>query len=436
MNGFWRLLKKTVGLHLKLLIEPIPPKVNNISFHTAPNGLRIVHLHVPRAGVGHFGIAVKAGSSRELTRKEEGLAHFVEHTLFKGTKKRSAWHILNRMESVGGELGAFTTKEDMVIYTSFPRGSLIRAVDLVVDLVRNSRFPANELEREREVICDEINSYLDSPADAVFDDFEDLLYKGSPLGHNILGTVESVRNITSGMCRDWLRKNYNANNMVAFYSGVLSVESFLKKALPFLESISSTAEKGSEPCCAEIQSATFEIVRNADTHQAHTVMGCSLPVLDTAERVELALLTNMLGGPGMNSLLNVELRERRGLVYTVESSLANWSESNMFTTYFGCDPADNLKCRQLVISTLQSIAESGLSPRRLAAARKQYLGQLLIARENTENCIINVARAILLRGKALSHHETAELLNNTDSDRIRNVAQKLLPLSSLTLMKH
>lgn len=392
----------------------------------------MVHLHVPRSFAAHFGVAVRAGSSNESPPSEAGLAHFVEHTLFKGTAKRSSWHIINRMEAVGGELNAFTTKEDTVIYSTFPKNALARAIELIVDLILNSRFPENEINKEREVICDEINSYLDSPGDAVYDDFEDLLYRDSPLGHNILGTLDSVRDITGSMCRRWLDRHYHRGNIVVFYAGPHSDESFLRKAEPFLRLI----PEGKRP---ESQSApwtprpTFKTARHADTHQAHTVLGVSLPRLDDKDRMTLALITNILGGPGMNSLLNVSLRERRGLVYTVESTMSNWTGSTMFSTYFGTDPEDNERCIALVKSEIESLADGRITNRSLVAAKKQYRGQLVLAREHIENRIIGIARATLLYGNALTLEQTDRLLESVTTDDIKAMSHRILDLSSLTL---
>lgn len=404
-----------------------------ISQDTLKNGLKVVHLLVPRASVAHFGVAVRAGSGDELTAAESGLAHFVEHTIFKGTQRRSSWHIINRMENVGGELNAFTTKEDTVVYTAFPKGALARAVDLVVDLVLNSRFPAAEIDKEREVICDEINSYLDSPADAVYDDFEDLLYAGSPLGHNILGTVESVKAIDSKMCRSWMSRHYHAGNMVAFYAGPMGFDTFIRRMSPVLEAIpDGTGKDVSRP--VSVGCERFDITRNIDTHQAHTVLGCALPRFESQQRMTLALLTNMLGGPGMNSVLNVALRERRGLVYNVESTVSNWHSTTMFTTYFGTDPQDNMRCVGLVNDEIARIADGSVDARRLAAVRKQYRGQLTLGQENVENRIIGIARAILLHGNALSSAEVEKLLAGITPEAIREMAAAIQPLSRLTLM--
>ena len=396
------------------------------------NGLTVEHLHVPGAKAGHFGLAVRAGSSDETSQNEFGLAHFVEHTLFKGTLRRNSWHIVNRMESVGGELNAFTTKVDTVIYTSFPKGAVVRAVELLIDLILNSQFPEREIDKEREVICDEINSYLDSPSDAVYDDFEDLLYENTPLGHNILGTIESVRNINSEMCRNWVSTHYHCSNMVAFYAGSLSAESFLKKTRNFLELIPAGTS------IIQIKSADYPYShfiqeKRAETHQAHTVMGTALPNLTLDERMAVVLLTNILGGPGMNSIFNLELRERRGLVYNVESSLSNWRGNSMFTTYFGCDSADNSKCSDIIVNTINRIANGSITARKLLQAKKQYHGQLILSRENIENRITGIARALLLQGYVLTLEETETLLDKVTCDDIEKMASRLSDLSRLTL---
>lgn len=399
-------------------------------------GLRLVHLLTPRANVAHFGVAVRAGSGNELKPDEFGLAHFVEHTLFKGTLKRNSWHIINRMEAVGGELNAFTTKVDTVVYATFPKGSLRRAVDLISDLIVNSQFPTSELSKERQVICDEINSYLDSPADAVYDEFEDLLYAGTPLGHNILGTIESVMAIDSEKCRRWLHDHYRPDNMVAFYAGPAGFDVVVKVLTPYIALLPPQSAKSAENGVVSdiIAAKTFDMTRNIDSHQAHTVMGCALTGLSLAERTALSLLTNILGGPGMNSLFNVSLREKRGLVYNVESAVANWGESGiMFTTYFGTDPADNDMCIKLVRNEIERLAEGLLSPRRLAAAKKQYRGQMIVARDNPESHIQSLARAILSRGQALTTAETDALIAAVTADDLRDMARRIMPLSRLTL---
>lgn len=402
-------------------------KKNTISYHTAPSGLRMVHLHIKGAAVGYCGAAVRVGS-----RDEElcGLAHFVEHTIFKGTGKRSSWHIINRMETVGGELNAYTTKEETVVYSAFPSGNLARAAELIADLVCNSQFPARELEKEREVVADEIDSYLDTPSEAVFDDFEDLLFKGSPLGHNILGSRDSLESFSSDICREYLHRWYVPANMVVFYAGNQQPEvvfARLEKAFAPLSGSMPVADR----TVPEVQ-APFDVHKALDTHQCHTIVGARTGGFDSPERYSMALLTNILGGPGMNSLLNIALRERRGLVYSVEASTGIFSDCGEFVVYYGCDPEDNDRCRHLVLDTINSVAAGSITARRLEAYKKQYLGQLVIASENLESRIIGIARQVLYRGYVIPSDEVIASIKALTTDDIRTVAATLTSPSVLT----
>lgn len=409
----------------------------NLTYLRLDNGMRCVHLSLPRSRVGFFGVAIRAGSRDEDTSHElDGLAHFVEHTIFKGTERRSSHHIINRMEAVGGELNAFTSKEDTVVYTAFPRGNLSRAVELVADLVLNSRFPDNELDKERQVVEDEINSYLDSPADAVFDDFEDLVFEGTPLGHNILGSKKSLRRLSSADCRRWLESNYVPHRMIAFYAGNIGrdrLSEYLERHFVWPRQDGIDTHAATNPVSYSEKGS--DVVRHIrGNHQAHVVIGKVLPRLDDRRRIAMSLLCNILGGPGMNSLLNIDLREHRGLVYNVEMSLSSMSDCSLATVYFGCDESDRHTCHRLVTERIEAIAAEGMSARALSAAKKQYLGQSVLAAESTENHIIAIARATLFRGFALSDSAFRQLVTEITSDDLRDCASMLLGTSSLALV--
>ena len=421
--------------------------MQEVTYFALENGLRVVHMHEPGTAVGYFGVAVRAGS-RDERPDEHGLAHFVEHTIFKGTQRRSSWHIINRMEAVGGELNAFTTKEDTVVYTAFARGNLVRAVELVADLVCNSRFPDRELDKEREVVADEIDSYLDQPAEAVYDDFEDLLFAGTPLGHNILGTKKALRTFDSAKCRSWLDRHYTADNMVAFYAGSTGAATFrallerhfagLRPCKVTLSDKSNLSDKSDGSNCSDLSDkatgARFDVVRHIRSHQSNVVMGVALPRCDDMrKRATVAMLSNILGGPGMNSLLNVELRERRGLVYTVETAATFFSDCGMFTVYFGCDPHDVETCRGLVSAQIARLADKPLTDRQLAAWRKQYLGQLVLSNDNRAERAISVARATLMRGRALTAEQITADINAVSAEPLRAAGQRLLDPNILTL---
>lgn len=391
--------------------------------------IKIEYRHVPGAVSGTFGFAVLAGSRNEAPGLH-GLAHFVEHTIFKGTKKRSSWHINNRMEAVGGELNAFTTKTDTVFYTIFPNGQLQRAVELLADLAINASFPDRELDKERGVVAEEIDSYRDIPADAVFDDFEDKIYAGTPYGHNILGTRKALEGFNHEVCRRWLERFFCNENMVFFYAGRQNetrVSQLIERYFTVYE------PRAPELVYRKVYAEPASHLR--DTHQAHTVMGCRLPAMPFSERIALSLLTNVLGGPGMNSLLNTELRERRGLVYNVESSVSYWPDSTTFTVYYGCDIADNQLCNSLVNDVIRRLAEKPMTHRTLKAAARQYKGQLLIATQNVTDHVIARARARLLHGSAMTTSQIAVAIDALTPDDIMKAAKLLTDLEVLSTSK-
>ncbi len=397
-----------------------------------PAGLRVVCTTMP--GPTEFcGLIVNAGSRDELTAATHGLAHFVEHTIFKGTGRRSDSYVLNRMEQVGGELNAYTTKEETTLYAAMPAGNHARACALIGELASESVFPERKLDLEREVICDEIDSYLDSPAESVYDFFDEIAYAGNPLAHNILGTKESVAAIDSAMCRDYLRRAFAADNAVYFYLGPESpskVMAAVRRAFSALPARADMSARIAPQVCGPENRLT-----DRGSHQCHTLMGVPVGGLHSERRHAVALASNILGGPGMNALLNVELRERRGLVYSVETSTALMSDCGMMTVYFGCDHHDLRRCSRLVESTLNRFASSALSERRLAAWKRQYLGQLTLSLDNKEQLALNCGRAVLHGLPVPSFARTAEKIASITPEELREVAEKLAqaPLRTLTL---
>ena len=407
--------------------------MNKPFYEILPNGLTLVALHRPGAVADHCGVSVRAGS-RDEAPEHYGLAHFVEHTIFKGTPRRRSWHILNRMESIGGELNAYTTKEETVVYTTYPAGALDRALDLLADLVQHSVFPTAEIDRERQVVEDEIDTYLDIPSEGIFDDFDELIYAGSPLAHPILGTRESIARLNSGVCRRYLHRYYVPSNMVLFYSGAEDPERVAARAARyFTEQTPADGVSASRYASAGVTAETFDTVREIGSHQAHTVLGSLAPGMFSPDRYAFALLTNIVGGPGMNSLLNVALREKRGLVYTVDASLSQLTDTGLFTIYYGCDTGDTDRCRRLATDIIRSMADTPLTPRRLEAAKRQYLGQMALSSTNTEQAALSASRATLLRGRALMRDEIAAAIHAVSAPPIAQAAASLLPLSRLTL---
>lgn len=359
--------------------------------HTLSNGLRIIHLP-SLSPVTYCGFAVDAGTRDEL-EQEQGMAHFVEHTLFKGTAKRKAWHILNRMENVGGDLNAYTNKEETVIYAAFLNEHLSRAAELLSDIVFHSQFPEHELQKESEVVIDEIQSYEDSPAELIFDDFENLIFSGHPLGHNILGTPEQLKLFTSQDVKAFVSRFYHPGNMVFFVLGnypftrIVRLMERLVGGEPMVE-----VERGRQAPPAYVPRIQ-QIAK--ETHQNHVMIGARAYDAHNGKRTALYLLNNMLGGPGMNSRLNLALRERRGLVYNVEANLTSYTDTGTFCIYFGCDADDRELCMDLVHRELKQLREQKLSPARLAAAKKQLIGQIGVASDNNENIALGMAKMFL-----------------------------------------
>ncbi len=402
----------------------------NIYYHTLSNGLRLVHVMTTNQ-VAWCGLAINAGS-RDERDGQYGLAHFVEHTIFKGTEHRRAWHILNRMERVGGELNAYTTKEGTMIYSVFPHQHLGRAIDLLADLVQWSVFPQEELDRERDVVLEEAASYRDTPSDAVYDDFEDLLLAGSELGHNILGRKDDLERLTREDCMRYLKALYVPANMAFFSVGPERADRVFRLAEKCFGGMSHAmaSRHRSEP--QEVE--PFRRVVSIGTHQAHTIVGARVPSMSHPLRYALMLLNNILGGPGMNSLLNVELRERRGYVYTVESSLSMLSDCGWMEIYLGCDPDDVRSSLRVIERITGKLGQELLPERRLEAYKKQYCGQLVVAADSTEFMAMRAGRGLLYHGRVATIDETIARIMAVTAEQVAQAAAFLKSdrLSSFT----
>ena len=404
----------------------------NIAYHTLSNGLRLVHVNTANQ-VAWCGLAVNAGS-RDENEGHYGLAHFVEHTIFKGTTHRRAWHILNRMERVGGELNAYTTKEGTMLYSVFPHQHLSRAVDLLADLVQWSVFPQSELDRERDVVLEEAASYRDTPSDAVYDDFEDLLFAGSELGHNILGRKEDLENLSREDCMRYLKKLYVPANMAFFSVGPDSPDRVFRLAEKAFGPMSHEMEPRRRTVPPHVD--PFRRTINIGTHQAHTIVGARVPDMNHPLRYALMLLNNILGGPGMNSLLNVELRERRGYVYTVESTLTMLSDCGWMEIYLGCDHDDVRSSLRVIERITSRLSQELLPERRLDAYKRQYCGQLVVAADSTEYLAMSAGRGLLYRGRVATIDDTITRIQEVTPEQIARAAEFLRgdALSSLTFM--
>lgn len=396
------------------------------------NGLRLIQIPSP-TNVAYCGISIDAGT-RDEEVGEEGMAHFCEHMMFKGTEKRKAWHIINRMEAVGGDLNAYTNKEETVVYAAFMKEHFKRAAELIFDIVFHSTYPQHEIDKESEVIVDEIESYNDTPADLIFDHFENLIYQGNSLGHDILGTAENVRCFQTEDALRFVKRLYRPEKMVFFVFGDVEFEQVKKivgklvKAINLIEPINPIRSTSA----TAIHAGTFTEERG--THQAHVMIGRAAYGSKDDKRIALYFLNNILGGPGMNSRLNIALREHKGLVYTVESSLTNYTDTSTWAIYFGCDAEDVEKCMKIVRRELDKLMNEPLTERQFDAALKQIKGQIGVACDNFENYVLDMAKAYLHYHKFEGMKDTIEHLEKTTPQLLQEVAREIFNEKELTTL--
>lgn len=421
--------------------------------YTLDNGLRIIHLPSD-SKVVYCGYQINAGTRNEEPG-EEGLAHFCEHVTFKGTERRKAWHILNCLESVGGDLNAYTNKEGTVYYSAILKEHIARAVDLLTDIVFHSVYPQAEIDKEVEVICDEIESYNDSPAELIYDEFENIIFKGSQLGHNILGTAEQVRSFKTEDALRFTRKLYRPDNAIFFAYGDIDFKKLVKLlktlnmehgTLNFMNSKTSetpTAEMEAGDANHKVQSSKFKvqskvegqtIVMQKNTHQAHVMIGTRAYDVNDDRRMPLYLLNNMLGGPGMNAKLNLALREHNGLVYNVESTMVAYGDTGVWSIYFGCDEHDVKRCLRLVRKELDKFMQKPLSEAQLKAAKKQIKGQIGVACDNRENFALDFGKSFLHYGWEKNVDRLYEQVDEITAEQIQAVAQELFDKDRLTTL--
>lgn len=389
--------------------------------HILSNGLRMVHLPV-ESPVSYCGFAVNAGT-RDEESNEFGLAHFVEHMMFKGTEKRKAWHILNRMENVGGELNAYTTKEDTFVYSIFMEEHYQRAFELLTDLIFHSQFPQHEIDKEVDVILDEINSYEDSPSELIFDEFENLLYKGHALGHNILGDEASLLNFKSESGRSFMRRFYAPENMVFFSMGRMNFKKIVKLAENLLSDIAFPVAPRNRIAPREIIPCVKKI--HKETHQSHVLIGSRAYSMHDERRIPLFLLNNMLGGPGMNNRLNISLREKHGLVYNVESNVTSYTDTGLASIYFGTDPKNMEKALSLVHKELNKLRDVKLSVTQLTAIKKQVIGQLGVSGDNKEGLFLGLGKSFLHYNRYETLPEVFNKIESLTAEELQDVANEI-----------
>lgn len=398
--------------------------------HTLPNGIRCV-LKTVRSAVCYCSMTIGAGS-RDERRSERGVAHLLEHTLFKGTEKRKAWQVNCRLENLGGEINAFTTKEETVVHATVMKGDFRKAVELIDDIIFHSTFPAQEVEKEKEVIYDEINMYRDAPEERIYDDFEDLLFGGSELGHNILGSKRDVAKLNSKIISEFVARNYTTDRMVFATIGNISPKVFVAAVERYFG-----VEKVTKRECARSKPqevAPFnKDVSHPSHHQVRSIIGARAYPLDDKRRLALILMTNILGGPSAASRLNVALRERNALTYCVEALYTPMSDCGMFSIYFSCEREKLGQCREVIARELERIKSEKLTARQIAVAKRQFLGQFAISAENNEAYMLSVGKSFLVFEGVDSLEEVFRKVAEVSPEDIMGVASDILTsLSSLT----
>lgn len=400
--------------------------------YTLDNGLKVVHKPSIR-NVSFCGFFVNTGTRDEKTN-EFGMAHFVEHMLFKGTHKRKSYHIINRMEAVGGELNAYTNKEETVIYSTFLERDVDRAIELLTDIVFHSQCPQNELEKEREVVIDEIHSYEDSPSELIFDDFEDLVFDGGELGHNILGSPESLESFDQTSVLDFIGQHYTTSNVIFFSVGKTPFSKVVRLAQKYMSDIK--AKKRVESRQQPRLETAKQIILDKDTSQTHVVIGTHAYDMHDDRRRALLLLNNILGGPGMNSRLNINLREKKGYVYNVESSVTSYTDTGLFSIYFGSDKRNSEKCVSLVFKELKKLRTESLTSIQLDRAKKQFIGQMGIASDNSESVAIGLAKSVFHYNKFDSLEHVFNEINRITSVDILEIANDIFDESKQFILKY
>lgn len=395
-----------------------------------PNGIRVVHKQI-NSPVAHCGISVNAGSRDEFDN-ETGLAHYIEHTFFKGTTKRKVYHILSRLEDVGGELNAYTSKEETVIYASFLSVHYERAIELLFDISFNSTFPEKEIKKEKDVIFEEINSYLDSPSDSIFDEFDELIFPDHAMGKNILGTEESLQSFTRNSILDFMNRNYTTDQMVFSSVGKISEDKLKKLLLKYGTSTSASTRQNPRKGISVYRPQNIQVER--DTHQTHVLLGNRAPSVADDDFTAMILLNNLIGGPGMNSRLNLNIREKYGFAYNIESYYQAYSDTGVFGIYAGVDPSTSQKTLKLINGEIKKLREKSLGVLQLSRAKQQLKGQIALSQENYGSQMLGMAKSFLIFNKMDTLEEVHKKIDSITASQLRDIANKYLDFDQMSTL--
>lgn len=394
------------------------------------NGLRLIHKET-NSPISHFGVLVNAGT-RDESSAQMGLAHFVEHTIFKGTEKRNAYRVISRMEAVGGDLNASTSKEETYFHTSFLSKEYSRAVELLSDIFFHATFPEKELEKEKTVVLEEINYYQDSPAELIFDDFEDMVFSGHPLGKNILGTKKSVMKMTRQGILDFIRQNYTLDNIVLASVGNIS----LKRLVSLCEKHFGGYDIANTPrprATFEGYKPTTRLVHKKNA-QTNVILGNIAYSIKEDKRAPFLLMTNMLGGQGQNTRLNMSVREKKGLAYAIEANYTPFSDIGLFSVYFGCDPHNREHCVDLIFQELKKMREQKLGTMQLYYAKQQFIGQLNLSYEPKLNEMLSIGHTALFFDEVDTIEESLDEIRDITAEEIIEVANEVLRPDAFSML--
>lgn len=404
----------------------------NFQTYTLGNGLQIIHKP-DNSAASYCGLVINTGS-RDETEHEQGMAHFVEHMLFKGTSKRRSSHIINRLENVGGELNAYTSKEETVVYAAVLTEHTERAMELIGDMVFNSIFPQKEIEKEIEVVVDEILSYNDSPSELIYDDFEELLFAGHAIGKHILGKPEILEKFDSKATLNFVSRNYHPSSMVFFILGNVDIKKIIRWAEKYFVQ-NYLPQQRIERVAPQLHTVQKSIIKK-NTHQTHYIIGNRAYNMHHSNRLGMYLLNNILGGPGMNSLLNLSLREKHGLVYNVESTYQPMTDTGMWTVYFGSETSNANKCEQLIQQELHKLRNTKLKDNVLEKYKIQLLGQMVIASENKEHHALSLGKSFLRYGKIDNFKTIRERIEAINANQLIEIANEIFDPQQLVSLKY
>lgn len=403
---------------------------NIVNQYVLANGIRILHKYRD-SEVAHIALMVNTGMRDEM-ESENGLAHFIEHMVFKGTKKRKAFHVISSLENVGGELNAYTTKEETCIHASFLKEYYGKAIDLISDVAFNSTYPETELEKEKEVILDEINTYKDTPAEEIFDEFENNLYRGHEMGRNILGTSDLVSGFTRKDLCNFLKNNYSTDRMVIATVGAIPFEKFKQKIISYFSEYKCHNTSFHRRQFSE--RLVFTEIQERNSHLSHCIIGGLAYHFDSNKKMPMVLLNNILGGPGMNSRLNLNIREKYGFAYTIESQYNAYSDTGNFCIYMGVDPHSLDKTVNLVFKELEKLKNNKLGTIQLSNAKNQLVGQLALSSESGLGELLALTRAAFSENGIEPLSETINKIRELRSEDIMEAANEIFDRETISLL--